>query len=159
MAMAIATITTLNFHLSKGYETNNQMIQQFLEVQNQARKEVDIPPLKWDPKLATYARAYSNQRRGDCNLVHSSGPFGENIFWGQGNKWSVRDAVAQWVQEGVNYHHESNLCSSQDCTHYTQIVWRTTKNVGCAKVICNSGDTFITCEYYPHGNYVGARPY
>jgi len=24
---------------------------------------------------------------------------------------------------------------------------------------CNSHDTFITCNYYPPGNYVGARPY
>ena len=29
--------------------------------------------------------------------------------------------------------------------HYTQIVWKNSVRMGCAKVRCNNGQTFITC--------------
>ncbi|WOL06482.1 pathogenesis-related protein 1-like [Canna indica] len=136
-------------------------ISQFVASHNAARRLVGVPPLEWDAKLARFAKAYAGQRRGDCRLVHSPGyAYGENIFWGQGRRWSVPDAVAKWVKEKQWYHYDKNSCDAgADCTHYTQIVWRTTQKLGCAKIICNSGDTFIVCEYYPPGNYVGARPY
>ncbi|CAN1173037.1 Pathogenesis-related protein 1B [Linum perenne] len=49
--------------------------------------------------------------------------------------------------------------TGRDCLHYTQLVWRSTKQVGCARVKCRNGDTYVVCEYYPHGNVVGQRPY
>lgn len=138
----------------------SETIQGFLVPQNEAREQVGVSPLKWDVKLATYARVYARERRGDCLLQHSEGPFGENIFWGSVRGWNATDAVGAWVDEKKWYNYANNSCSSgQDCTHYTQIVWRTTTNVGCAVIKCNSGDTFITCNYYPPGNFVGARPY
>ncbi|XXG64433.1 hypothetical protein AAC387_Pa05g2389 [Persea americana] len=87
--------------------------------------------------------------------------YGENIFIGQGRRWSAKDAVAAWVAEKqfYDYSSPSNACSGHDCTHYTQIVWRTTEQVRCAKIISDNGSSYITCEYYPTGNYVGARPY
>ncbi|XP_030456396.2 pathogenesis-related protein PRB1-2-like [Syzygium oleosum] len=137
-----------------------EMIRQFLDGHNTARKAVGVPPLVWDTSLSTYARVYANKRRADCKLVHSPGyAFGENLFWGQGRQWSAADATAAWVAEKRWYNYASNACSGQECTHYTQVVWRTTTRVGCAKIICNSGDTFIACEYYPPGNYIGQRPY
>ncbi|KAJ8472237.1 hypothetical protein OPV22_026580 [Ensete ventricosum] len=135
-------------------------VAEFVASHNAARREVGVPPLTWDAKLARFAKAYANQRRENCELVHSSGyTYGENIFWGQGRRWAIPDAVGKWVEEKQWYHHNTNSCSGPECTHYTQIVWRTTQRLGCAKIICNSGDTFIVCEYYPPGNYVGARPY
>ncbi|GLT97542.1 hypothetical protein SLE2022_151010 [Rubroshorea leprosula] len=63
-------------------------INQFLAPQNAARYTVRMRPLVWDEKLARYARWYANQRRNDCALRHSNGPYGENIFWGSGDDWS-----------------------------------------------------------------------
>jgi pathogenesis-related protein 1 len=138
----------------------DETIQGFLVPQNEARRQVGVPPLKWDVKLTNYARTYARERRADCLLQHSDGPFGENIFWGSGRGWNATEAVGAWVDEKKWYNYANNSCSSgKDCTHYTQIVWRTTTKVGCAVVKCNSGDTFITCNYYPPGNYIGARPY
>ncbi|KAL5990818.1 hypothetical protein ACLOJK_011723 [Asimina triloba] len=136
------------------------MMKQFVDAHNSARKDVGVPPLKWDTKLANFARAYSTQRRQDCALVHSpSLRYGENIFIGDGPNWRGRDAVAAWVDEKKWYNYSTNSCSGPDCTHYTQIVWRTTQSLGCAKIICDSGSSYITCEYYPPGNYIGDRPY
>jgi len=134
-------------------------IEGFLVPHNQARNAVGVGRLQWDRKLANYARNYARQRRGDCLLQHSDSPFGENIFWGSGNSWTPLQAVAAWIDEKKWFDYAKNICTGPDCTHYTQVVWRTTTNVGCAKIKCNSGDTFITCNYYPPGNYIAARPY
>ena len=97
--------------------------------------------------------------------MHSGGPYGENIFWGSGGGagWSASDAVASWVAEKRWYDHGSNSCSAPEgrsCGHYTQVVWRDSTAVGCARVVCdNGGGVFITCNYNPPGNVVGQSPY
>ncbi|XP_058114350.1 pathogenesis-related protein PR-1-like [Magnolia sinica] len=159
--LLITLISLLSLLITAHASLNStQIIAQFIDGHNSARRAVGVPPLKWEPLLARYARVYSNERRKDCALVHSPGyGFGENIFWGQGHRWTAKDAVDAWAAEKQFYHYSDNTCSSRDCSHYTQMVWRTTERVGCAQIICDSGDTFITCEYYPPGNYAGARPY
>ncbi|KAI3841349.1 hypothetical protein MKW98_007830 [Papaver atlanticum] len=143
-------------------QNSTDFINQMLVSHNAARAVVGVPPLVWEPLLARYARVYSNQRRGDCELIHSPGEgFGENLFWGQGHKyWNATIAVGEWVAEKQWYNYDKNTClPDKVCTHYTQIVWRSTIRVGCAQIVCDSGDTFITCEYYPPGNYIGSWPY
>ncbi|KAJ9175049.1 hypothetical protein P3X46_013635 [Hevea brasiliensis] len=131
----------------------------YLNAHNQARIHVGVGPLTWDDKVAAYAQNYANQRISDCNLVHSGGPYGENLAWGSGDL-SGTDAVKMWVDEKAYYDYNSNSCApGQMCGHYTQVVWRDSVRLGCAKVTCNSGGTFIGCNYDPPGNYIGQRPY
>lgn len=120
-----------------------------------------LSPLIWDGKLASYATWWANQRRYDCSLTHSTGPYGENLFWGSGSDWTPTFAVQSWVVEGRSYNYNTNSCDGRGmCGHYTQIVWRDTKRLGCARVVCENGaGVFITCNYDPPGNYVGERPY
>ncbi|KAJ8634536.1 hypothetical protein MRB53_008803 [Persea americana] len=161
-SLFLMTLTIFITLINPAYGTikRTNMIQQFVDGHNRARRAVGVPPLKWEPMLARYARVYSNERRGDCALKHSPGyGFGENIFMGEGHRWTAKDAVDGWVAEKQFYHYNNNSCSGGECLHYTQIIWRATKLVGCAKIHCDSGDIFIACEYYPPGNYVGDRPY
>ncbi|GMY38828.1 pathogenesis-related protein 1-like [Fagus crenata] len=130
----------------------------YLNAQNAARAKVGVPPLTWDNKVAAYAQNYANQRIGDCKLVHSGGPYGENIAWGSGDL-KATDAVNMWVGEKPHYDYNSNSCVGGACLHYTQVVWRKSVRLGCAKVRCKSGGTFIGCNYDPPGNYIGERPY
>ncbi|PHU11047.1 Pathogenesis-related protein PR-1, partial [Capsicum chinense] len=136
--------------------TNNNFIQQFLAPQNAARSALRLKPLVWDKKLENYAKWYANQRRYDCQLIHSNGPYGENIFWGSGNGWSPAQAAAAWVGERRSYNYWYNSCNGeQECGHYTQIVWRETRRIGCAKVICYNGlGVFMTCNYDPPGSHL-----
>ncbi|XP_021742938.1 pathogenesis-related protein PR-1-like [Chenopodium quinoa] len=154
-------IILIQVNPAKARINTTEFINEVLDGHNAARKAVGVPPLRWENLLAKYAQIYSSrQRRQDCKLIHSTSPFGENLFWGSGKRWTAKDAVAAWVDEKQWYDYSSNSCTSgYDCGHYTQAVWKQTILVGCSKIICDSGDSFITCEYYPTGNYVGEKPY
>ncbi|CAA6657664.1 unnamed protein product [Spirodela intermedia] len=134
--------------------------QDYLDVHNTARSAVGVGPIAWNATLAAYAQNYANQRIADCQLVHSGGPYGENLFWGSGKEWTAREAVQLWVDEKQYYNYTTNTCATgKVCGHYTQVVWRNSSNLGCARVKCNSRAIFITCNYSPRGNMVGQRPY
>lgn len=137
---------------------------QFLFAHNMVRAAKWELPLMWDNQLENYAKWWAGQRGRDCKLEHSfpEGGFklGENIYWGSGSTWTPTDAVRAWSDEEKYYHYATNTCDSdQMCGHYTQIVWKTTRRIGCARVICDDGDVFMTCNYDPVGNYIGERPY
>ncbi|GAV89278.1 CAP domain-containing protein, partial [Cephalotus follicularis] len=157
------TIILLLISSSSSHGATNylSLAHSFLAPHNAARAPLRMRPLVWDTKLARYAQWYTDQRRFDCQLVHSNGPYGENIFWGSGNGWTPTQAVAAWVGERKWFDYLSNSCSSgEECGHYTQIVWRKTQRIGCARVTCFGGrGVFMTCNYDPPGNYIGERPY
>jgi pathogenesis-related protein 1 len=143
-------------HLSLAQDTQ----QDYLDGHNTARTEVGVPPLTWDDTVAAYAQNYANTHIGDCNLVHSQGgSYGENLAGSPGDL-SGADAVKLWVDEKASYDYNSNTCAAgAECGHYTQVVWRDSVRLGCAKVRCDNGGTFIGCNYDPPGNVNGQRPY
>ncbi|KAJ1698628.1 hypothetical protein LUZ63_007140 [Rhynchospora breviuscula] len=131
----------------------------FLAQHNLARKQLGIPSLVWDEAVANYSQKYAELRRSDCKLIHSHGDYGENLFWGSGDCWTVKQIVQAWLIEMKDYDYPTNTCRKV-CGHYTQIVWRNTKRLGCAVVICDDDQgTFAICNYDPPGNYVGMWPY
>ncbi|XP_010252392.1 PREDICTED: basic form of pathogenesis-related protein 1-like [Nelumbo nucifera] len=130
----------------------------YLNAHNAARADVGVGPLTWDDNVAAYAQAYANERAGDCAMVHSGGPYGENLATGTPSL-SGTAAVEGWVGEKQYYDYSSNSCVGGECLHYTQVVWSDSVRLGCAKVHCNSGWDFVICSYDPPGNYVGQRPY
>ncbi|KAJ1403693.1 Ves allergen [Sesbania bispinosa] len=132
----------------------------FLNAHNAARSKVGVPPLAWNESVAAFAKNYADQRKGDCQLIHS-GPsygYGENLAGNTADRSGV-NAVMSWVGEKANYDYNSNSCVGGECRHYTQVVWKNSTSLGCAKVRCNNGGTFIGCNYYPPGNWPGQRPY
>ena len=55
--------------------------------------------------------------------------------------------------ECPNYNPDNPADTTKGHTgHYTQIVWKDTKEVGCAKISCDGNKTLWRCNYNPHGN-------
>ncbi|XP_021776105.1 pathogenesis-related protein PRB1-3-like [Chenopodium quinoa] len=134
--------------------------QDYVNSHNSARTAVGVVNIQWNTTLATYAQNYANQRIADCAMQHSGGPYGENIAAGSSASLTGTAAVQLWVNEKVNYDYYSNTCApNKVCGHYTQVVWSNSVQLGCARVQCNNGWYFVTCNYYPRGNYVGQKPY
>ncbi|KAJ0985000.1 hypothetical protein J5N97_003356 [Dioscorea zingiberensis] len=134
-------IIMISASLSSTQVSGNQdsIAQHFLSAHNQVRAALRLPPLQWTDSLARYASWWANQRIGDCAMIHSNGNYGENIFWGEGGTWRAEDAVGAWAAEGRYYNYGSNSCqANQDCSHYTQMVWKHSSWLGCARVECNN---------------------
>ena len=132
---------------------------EFLDAHNRVRAQYGVPPLRWSGKLALYARRWSAARRYDCVMMHSQSPYGENVFWGGGPEWRPVEVVADWASEASFYDWRAQECHrGQECGHFTALVWRKTKYVGCGRAQCYNGDSFFTCSYDPPGNYKGEVP-
>ena len=136
---------------------------EFLDAHNKARLRSGLPPLSYNQTLAKFAKKYASFRANDCSLKHSNGPYGENLFWGGVDgvsKWTPKDAVYAWVKEHKFYNKAKNSCMpGKKCGHYTQIMWRDTKKVGCALSYCKDKSTYVVCEYDPPGNIEGLSPF
>ncbi|XP_028797668.1 pathogenesis-related protein 1-like [Neltuma alba] len=132
----------------------------YLRVHNRARDDVGVGPLRWDSDLADHAEDHADKLKARCRLVPSRGPYGENLAWSRGDLTAAR-AVNSWVAEKRNYDYDSNSCKGgRPCRHYTQVVWKKSIWLGCAKVRCDNGlGTIIVCFYNPKGNSKGERPY
>lgn len=70
-----------------------------------------------------------------------------------------REVVESWVNQRQFYNHADNSCAPRrQCGLYTQVVWKTTKELGRAEA--RRIETSLTIfMYFPHGNYVGKKPY
>ncbi|KAL8208910.1 hypothetical protein R6Q57_008322 [Mikania cordata] len=112
--------------------------QDYLDAHNAARAQVGVGNMVWNTTVAAYAQSYANQRIGDCNMVHSGGPYGENLAEGSGT-FTGTAAVNLWVNEKTYYDYTTTTCASgHTCGHYTQVVWRNSVQLGCARVQCTN---------------------
>jgi pathogenesis-related protein 1 len=129
-----------------------------LAAHNMVRSHVDVPPLVWSGRLASMAQAWANNLLARNNFFHRPDPhYGENLFEITGANASSAEVVGDWASESRSYNYSANKCRGV-CGHYTQIVWRDTKEVGCAIARGNGREVWV-CNYDPPGNWAGQRPY
>jgi pathogenesis-related protein 1 len=135
------------------------MEREMLEAQNAVRTRVGVTPLEWSAKLARVAQEWADTLIKDGSFRHSHSGYGENLYEITGGGFLPQQIVNGWAGEAKDYDHSTNQCRpGKVCGHYTQLVWRDTKEVGCA--VARGGNREIwACEYYPAGNYVGLKPY
>lgn len=129
---------------------------------NKERTLVGVPPLAWSEELADLAKSWANKLADSCTIRHRHpGAAGQNILVMNGDVLPpARIAIRSWASERQYYDDRKGRCvTRQECGHYTQVVWRGSKSVGCAVAPCKQGGAVLVCEYDPAGNVVGHRPY
>jgi uncharacterized protein YkwD len=139
-----------------------------LEGHNEARARLGLAPLTWNDDLAADARLYAEELARTRRFEHSSQPRGnppqgENLWTGTRRAYSYREMVGHWVAEGRVYRplpvpQSSATGAFGDVGHYTQIVWRNTREMGCAEA-ANRRDDYVVCRYLPAGNVFGEVAY
>jgi hypothetical protein len=70
---------------------------------------------------------------------------------------------AMWIDEKSHYKpgifpDNSRTGDLEDVGHYTQLMWRDTGRVGCAKSD-NGENEVLVCRYAAAGNVIGERPF
>ncbi|KAG8702748.1 hypothetical protein FRC09_004566 [Ceratobasidium sp. 395] len=131
------------------------MANAYLDAHNSFRAQHGARALVWSPALATKAQNWANA----CVFKHGS--VGENLAAGTGNYGAV-DAVKGWTDEIKDYDPRNPKPS-----HFTQVVWKSSTQLGCAVKQCPPGSIFPAkfgvayyhvCEYAPPGNVIGQFP-
>lgn len=119
-----------------------------LNAHNALRAKHGVPALSWSGKLAGVAQAWADQ----CVFEHSSNGLGENLA--QGDGFPPAQFVRDWYDEIGAY--DFNAPGDSEATgHFTQVVWKATKQVGCGLAQCSDG-ALLVCNYSPPGNLEGA---
>jgi pathogenesis-related protein 1 len=137
--------------------TADDFAREMLNAHNDVRGRVGLPPLQWSEDLAAYSQKWANSLIANNRTAHNSkSPYGENIL-SSGLGSTPASVVTEWASESQNYTYSTNTCNG-DCGHYTQLVWRNTRKVGCATAHNNQREIWV-CSYDPAGNVRGKWPY
>jgi uncharacterized protein YkwD len=133
-----------------------------LQQHNTYRTELQLPVLSWSPALATDALAWAQHLAKIDNGQHDRsiiGKEGENLWWGSANAFSYVDMVTKWGDEKTSFRYGVFPdCGKGMIGHYTQIVWKNTRSVGCA-LASNGQVDYLVCRYSSPGNVIGQKPY
>jgi uncharacterized protein YkwD len=151
---------------SKIYTEDDRAI---LDHHNKIRNDLNIPPLTWSTDLEAYAQDWADSLATsyNCNLMHRENQgentqgYGENLYGGSSaESFKPIDASLAWYSEIQQYTYvkldENNW---HNTAHYTQMIWKNTKEVGVGIATCPAGGIIVVANYNPPGNYVDEYPY
>ncbi len=156
--------------------SNNQLtdsdVQTILDIHNKARAEVGVAPLVWNCKLADYAQRWVNKdlwahsSNQDRNQIIPGSPSGENIAAAAPATQPIATiGPLDWLSEKKFWDPKAGQCKAgKVCTHYTQVVWQKTTQIGCGVNRKSSAmgsqwsqnSLYLSCVYNPAGNYSDA---
>ena len=149
--------------ISAHAESGRDFAEDLLAHHNAARAKKGAPDLRWSSKLAREAQAWAHVIAKEGRMRHASrverGGAGENLWMGAAGYYGAREMIETFVDEERYYRRGkfpdvSSTGQWKDVAHYTQIVWPTTQEVGCA-VARDATNDFLVCRYWPAGNRDG----
>ena len=138
-----------------------------LAAHNQERVALGLEPLLWNQALAQSAQQWADHLAATGRFEHApenrSAPEGENLWAGSKGYFAPEAMVDAWIREKKYFRpglfpDNSITGKVEDIGHYTQIVWRATRQVGCAQAAGASEDVLV-CRYAEAGNYRGEQPF
>jgi len=165
----LASALALSVPLTTGAVDHSHALgERLLAAHNRERTRVGVPALAWDGKLAADAAIWAAALARNGNFEHSpadsSDPDvqGENLWAGTPGAWSPEEMVGYWVAEKRDYvpgifPAVSRSGDLEQVGHYTQVIWRNTRKVGCALAQGRREDVLV-CRYAEGGNVIGERP-
>jgi hypothetical protein len=135
-----------------------------LRLHNFARGQFGVPAVQWNEQLASeaYAHAFNMARTGIYGHDQTPGrrkKSGENLWRGQRGLFSYDVMIGLMVDEARHFRpgvfpDVSRTGQWSDVAHFTQIVWPSTTEVGCA-VAASATTDYLVCRYAPTGNKDG----
>ncbi|KAI9478205.1 MAG: CAP domain-containing protein [Benjaminiella poitrasii] len=155
-SMFVLKVAILFFLIQRAFtaptSTSNQNIKnQALKQHNKYRKKHHAVPVVWSSKLAKHAKKVTDSCVWGHNVMSGTG---QNIAYGYS---SMTAAVDGFYKEVANYNYKTGKSSNGKVIgHFTQVVWNSTTEIGCAATYCsNLRTTYYVCDYSPPGNYIG----
>ena len=119
-----------------------QVRKDLLDRHNYYRAKHQAPNLERLAALDTIAQSYSEKLASLGYLVHSSNTLngnyiGENLYFGYNAGYLGTKPVDAWYDEIKDYSFEKSEFTS-GTGHFTQVIWKNTKQVGCKEVVTDA---------------------
>lgn len=116
--------------------------------------------MKNDEKKLKYSLAVFQILASRGTPVHrNNSPYGENIFcsWSSIPNMVVKgwEPVEHWYSENV-IHSYGREPSTLKTGHFTQVVWKDSRELGVGLAKNRSGQIFVVANYDPPGNFIGS---
>ena len=145
----------------------NVEIDDILKIHNETRQAVGTAPLKWNCALADFAQKWANKdtfehspEKDRQNIIPGS-LAGENLSNDSETTQTMQKLIQGWIDEKAFLAGDAKTCAAgKVCGHYTQMVWKTTTEVGCG--VFRKSNTmgaeyqgkasYFVCIYNPAGN-------
>uniref|UniRef100_K7FMN6 ShKT domain-containing protein n=1 Tax=Pelodiscus sinensis TaxID=13735 RepID=K7FMN6_PELSI len=138
---------------------NEDQQREIVDKHNALRREVkptagNMLKMEWSTKAAENAKIWANE----CTLSHSPPnrrkttlSCGENLLMSVApHPWSI--VIQSWYNEVENFKHGIGLTKpGEDTGHFTQVVWYSSYEVGCAVAYCPEKyfKYYYVCQYCP----------
>ncbi len=164
---AAMAVTTLGAFVAAGSplaaqqrDRINPFAMGLLEEHNRARADVGVPRLEWSNRLARDAHEWAQHLARQGRMIHANreqrNAAGENLWMGHAGYYGPDVMVGGFVNERQHFRNGtfpqvSRTGNWRDVGHYTQVIWRGTREVGCAVARGQTND-FLVCRYFPAGN-------
>jgi uncharacterized protein YkwD len=139
--------------------SGNEFQQSALKAHNKYRAKHHVGELKLSKELCDIAQKYAEKMARTSVFAHSDGKFngknmGENLFACYGMKITGKMMTDDWYNE-VSQYDFNNPGFSDGAGHFTQLVWKGSREVGFGYAQASDGYYYGVANYYPAGNYLG----
>lgn len=153
MKTAVLAILALPLVLVSSAARADAFSDEILQRHNTQRAKHGVPPLAWNGQIAAYAQEWAAENARTNNMHHrQNNKYGENIYWTSGGTLRASTVVDAWYAEIAKYSYANPVFSSAT-GHFTQVVWKSSRSLGCGRAQTANGGTYVVCNYDPPGNF------
>ncbi|RWS25189.1 serine proteinase stubble-like protein [Leptotrombidium deliense] len=146
-----AQIVKPSKHKQVQQTSNDTFNEECLKSHNEMRRKHSSQPLKLDNNLIEVANKLVIDNYYEFIMNKD---YGQNIARYYGVDPKCEQVVQLWYGDRTNYDYSNAQYSSQSGA-FTQLVWRSSTKLGCAKKAGQSGSMVVICLYDPSGNVRG----
>ena len=123
---------------------------------NTFRTRHDVPKLKHNKTISKYSENWAQHILDTGRFEHSSGfEYGENIAYTYSlDHYKAFVRVTNLFYNEIEYYDYSDPKFDYQTGHFTQLVWKSSTQVGIG-MVSNETISVLVVNFYPPGNYQG----
>jgi len=146
-----------HLRLQQQLNMSNEFNNECLTAHNEYRENHQVEALTFAEDLAIAAQAWADKLAEQDQLEHSESgkKYGENVamkFMSGTFDYTGQQATDQWYSEVADYDFEGEE-NQIKCGHFSQIVWKNSKEAGFGIATAESGKKYAVGQYRPAANY------